>query len=118
MHIKQKMDKNPLPIQVQRALRKLGRDLSDARKRRRITMELMAERAGITRKTLAKIEKGEPAVLMGSYAQVFFVLGMTERIKDLLDANYDITGRILDEDNLPKRVRKSRILKSGNKDEQ
>ncbi len=111
------MDKNPLPIQVKKVLRKLGHDLSDARKRRRITMELMAERAGITRKTLAKIEKGEPTVLMASYARVFFVLGMTERIKDLLDANYDFAGRAFDEDNLPKRVRKTRILKPGNKDE-
>lgn len=111
------MNKHPLPIQVSKALRKLGHDIADARKRRRITMELMAERAGITRKTLAKIEKGEPTVLMASYAQVLFVLGMTERIKDLLDANYDLAGRTLDEDNLPKRVRKSKILK-GLKDEQ
>jgi transcriptional regulator with XRE-family HTH domain len=111
------MNKNPLPIQVNKALRKLGHDLADARKRRRITMELMAERAGITRKTLAKIEQGEPTVLMASYARVLFVLGMIERLKDLLDANYDLAGRVLDEDNLPKRVRKSRILKSGNKDE-
>jgi DNA-binding XRE family transcriptional regulator len=59
VHIKKPMNKTPLPIQVKRALLKLGRDLSDARKRRRITMELMAERAGITRKTLAKIEKGK-----------------------------------------------------------
>ncbi len=54
---------------------------------------------------------------MASYAQVLFVLGMTERIKDLLDANYDLAGRVLDEDNLPKRVRKSGIIKQRNKDE-
>ena len=111
------MNKPPLPIQVKRALRKLGNDLADARKKRRITMELMAERAGITRKTLAKIEKGEPSVLMASYAQVLYVLGMAERIKDLIDANYDVAGRALEEDNLPKRVRKSRVFKPGNKDE-
>lgn len=85
----------------------LGQSLADARKKRRITMELMAERAGITRKTLAKIEKGESSVLMASYAQVFFVLGMIERMKDLMDAKYDLIGRELEEENLPKRIRKS-----------
>lgn len=100
-----------LPIPVQKALRKLGRDLSDARKRRRITMALMAERAGINRFTLSKIEKGESSVSMFSYAQVLFVLGMTERLKDLVDANVDLVGRELEEDNLPKRVRKSNISK-------
>ena len=38
-----------LPIPVQRALRKLGQDISSARRRRRIPMPLMAERAGMTR---------------------------------------------------------------------
>jgi len=99
--------KSPLPIQVQKALRKLGQDLCDARKRRRITMALMAERAGLTRVTLSKIEKGESTVSMANYAQVFFVLGMTDRLKDLADANNDLVGRELEEENLPKRVRKS-----------
>ena len=37
-----------LPIPALRALRKLGKDISDARRRRRITIELMAERAGLS----------------------------------------------------------------------
>ncbi|MFO1257829.1 MAG: helix-turn-helix domain-containing protein [Gammaproteobacteria bacterium] len=111
MNIKQTSNKS-LPIQVHVALKKLGRDLSDARKRRRITMALMAERAGINRRTLSKIEKGEPTVLMASYAQVLFVLGMTDRLKDFMDANYDLIGRDLEEENLPKRIRKSGLNKA------
>lgn len=94
-----------LPIPAKKALRKLGRDIGDARKRRRITMELMAERAGISRVTLGNIEKGEPTVSMGAYATVLFALGMVDHLQTLADAGTDIVGRELEEENLPKRVR-------------
>ena len=63
------------PIPVRRALRKLGQDIRDARRRRRIPVEIMAERASISRTTLSKVEKGDPGVSMGIYARVLFVLG-------------------------------------------
>ncbi|MCE3254890.1 MAG: hypothetical protein K0R25_384 [Rickettsiaceae bacterium] len=93
------------PLPVSRALRKTGQDISEARRRRRIPTELMAERAGISRGTLAKIEKGDPTTSMGNYASVLFVLGMISRISDLVDANHDLVGRQIDEENLPKRIR-------------
>ena len=96
-----------VPIPVQSALRKLGQDISDARRRRRITMELMGRRAGLGRATVSKIEKGDPSVSMGSYASVIFALGMTDRLRDLIDANHDLVGRGLEEERLPKRVRMS-----------
>ncbi|HQU09810.1 MAG TPA: hypothetical protein PLV25_07615 [Opitutales bacterium] len=99
------------PIPVQRALRKLGQDISEARRRRRIPMALMAERAGIVRATLAKIEQGAPTVSLGSYASVMFVLGLTDRLKDLVDANHDLAGRTLEEQALPKRIYLTRSLK-------
>ncbi len=95
-----------LPIPVTKALRKIGEDISEARRRRRrISTELMAQRAGISRGTLAKIEKGDPTSSMGNYAAVLFVLGMVSRISDLVDSNHDLIGRQIDEENLPKRIR-------------
>ena len=41
---------------VVRALRKLGSDMRDARRRRRIPTQVMAERAGVSRTTLLKVE--------------------------------------------------------------
>ena len=93
-----------LPIPAMNALRKLGQDMSDARRRRRISVELMAERADISKNTLARIEKGEPTVSIGKYASVLFVLSMTERLRDLVDSVHDLTGRQLEEENLPKRI--------------
>jgi DNA-binding XRE family transcriptional regulator len=97
-----------LPIPAMRALRKVGQDISDSRRRRRITMELMAERAGISRTTIGKIEKGDPTVSMGSYASVFFVLGMINQLSDLMGSAHDIVGRRLQDEKLPKRVRHPR----------
>jgi transcriptional regulator with XRE-family HTH domain len=94
-----------LPIPAKKALKKVGKDIGDARKRRRITMKLVAERAGISRVTLGKIEKGESTVSMGAYAAVLFTLGMIDHLQNLVDASTDIAGRELEEENLPKRVR-------------
>ncbi len=105
----------PLPIPVQRALLKIGEDMRDARKRRRIPMALMAERAMISRMTLAKIEKGDPSVSMGIYATVLFVLGMTDRLIDIADSRHDQIGLSLEEERLPQRIHTAsrKIMKSG-----
>ena len=94
-----------LPLPAVNALRKLGSDIRDARRRRRITMALLAERARITTDTLKKIERGNPSTSIGGYASVLFSLGMTDRLMDIADARHDFIGRQLEEENLPKRVR-------------
>lgn len=97
-------DSSNLPIPVRSALRKLGQDISDARRRRRISTLLMAERAGLSRATLSKIEKGDATVSLGGYAAVLFVLGLTNRLQDMADAAHDLTGRELADEALPKRI--------------
>ncbi len=102
-----------LPIPVRRALRKLGQDIRDARLRRRIPTAIMAERASISRTTLNKIEKGDPGVSLGNYANVLFVLGMAERLGELADVKTDTVGLELEEERLPQRIRGPR--RSGQK---
>lgn len=101
----------PLPIPVTRALRKLGHDLKDARRRRRLPMAIVAQRASISEPTLIRIERGDPKVAVGSYATVLFVMGMSERLADLVDAKNDPVGLQLEEEHLPKRIRTSRRQK-------
>ena len=103
-----------LPIPVQKDLRRLGKNISDARRRRRIGMELMSERAGFSRITLSKIEKGDPSVSMGSYASALFVLGMIDHLARLADASNDIVGRELEEKSLPKRIKAPQSNKGNN----
>jgi len=97
-----------VPIPVIRALRKLGQDIRDARRRRRIPVAILAERASISRTTLSKVEKGDSGVSMGTYATVLFALGMIDRLADLADARHDAVGLQLDEEHLPERIRLTR----------
>lgn len=85
-------------------LRMLGEHLQLARKRRRLSRDMVAERAGIARSTLQLIEKGEPGVAMSAYLQVLFVLGLE---KDLLMVGADDPlGRKLQDAGLLNRKRK------------
>jgi hypothetical protein len=101
-----------LPIPVARALRKLGHDIKDARRRRRLPMSIVTQRASISEPTLIRIERGDPKVAMGSYATVLFVLGMADRLADLIDLKNDPVGLQLEEENLPKRIRGVRKSKA------
>ena len=65
---------NP-PAAVRRALRKLGADIHDARRRRRLPMAVVAERAFTSRSTLQKVEAGDTNVSIGIYAGVLQALG-------------------------------------------
>jgi transcriptional regulator with XRE-family HTH domain len=70
--IKQSLKK--LPPTTQRMLETLGENVRMARLRRALTTARVAERAGISRKTLYQIERGSAAVALGHYAAVLFVL--------------------------------------------
>ena len=93
------------PLPVIRALRKLGGDIRDARRRRRIPVSILAERASISRTTLNRIEKGDPSAALGNYAAVLFALGMVDRLADIADPRHDTVGLALEEEHLPQRIR-------------
>lgn len=103
--MKQHQKATRLPLPVRGVLQKLGRDIRDARLRRRIATAVMADRASISRTTLNKLEKGDPGVSLGIYATVLFVLGLSDRLATLADVTTDAIGLELDEENLPKRIR-------------
>jgi hypothetical protein len=99
------MNVKSIPIPVGRALRRLGHDIRDARRRRRIPVSILAERASISRTTLNKVEKGDPGVSLGAYATVLFSLGMIDRLADIADPRHDTVGIELEEEHLPQRIR-------------
>jgi transcriptional regulator with XRE-family HTH domain len=103
--MKRSRARQAIPAPVSRILRKLGVDLSAARRRRRLTMALVCERAFLSRGTLMRIERGDPGVSLGAYATTLFVLGLSDRIADLADARSDDLGLALEDEKLPKRVR-------------
>ena len=94
-----------IPPRVRRSLEKLGTDIALGRRRRGLTVEMMAERIGVSRSTYLRMEKGDPTVAMGTYAMAIFVLGLGTPLGDLADVRKDDQGLLLDAERVPKRVR-------------
>lgn len=94
-----------LPRPLLAALSKLGRDISVARRRRRLTAAMMAERLGTSRPTYQKVERGDPSVAMGVYAMALYTLGLGAPLADLADPAGDDQGLLLEIEQLPQRVR-------------
>ena len=94
-----------LPCQ-QRTLTTLGENIKYARLRRDLSSEQVAERDGISRNTLIKIEKGDEGVAIGYYFRVLAVLGLDKDI--LLVAKDDELGRRLQDVKLTVKKRASK----------
>lgn len=97
-----------LPPRIARSLKKLGRDIEIARKKRRLTIAALCERASISAPLYARLVAGAPGTSVGAYAMVLFALGMGTPFDDLVEPAKDDTGLLLDESRLPKRVRHPR----------
>lgn len=94
-----------LPSAVRHSLVKFGRDLSIARRKRRITQAMMAERIGVAEATYLRIERGDPTVGVAAYAMALFVLGLGTPFAEVVDAARDDQALVLDAERLPTRVR-------------
>ncbi|GEM_PF-4447670 len=74
------------PSRVSFALKKLGAEIADARKSRKISAQSLADQINISRPTLKKIEKGETGVAFGTYAAVVFSLGIADRMGEVFSS--------------------------------
>lgn len=103
------MSKNSVAVMpgTQAVLKKMGEQIKLARLRRNLGVELVAERAGISRATLWAVEKGTPTVAIGTYAAVLHVLGGMDKDFELI-AKSDEFGRRLQDLNLSTRKRAKR----------
>lgn len=90
--------------QTREILEQMGEQIRLARLRRKLSLELVAERAGISRATLISIEKGAPTVSIGSYAAALHALNNMDSDL-LLIAKDDKFGRKLQDLALPTRRR-------------
>ena len=84
----------------------MGEQIKLARLRRDLSSEHVAERAGIARGTLIKVEKGEEGVAIGTYFRVLIALGLAQDI--LMLAKDDELGRKLQDAKLAVKERASK----------
>lgn len=90
--------------QVQKKLEDLGHRIKLARLRRKLTIEMVAERAKISRFSVREVEKGSPPVAIGIYVNVLMAIGMVKELDNFLAD--DPLGRMLQDDELLKYKRK------------
>ncbi|MCF6274114.1 MAG: helix-turn-helix transcriptional regulator [Rhodobacteraceae bacterium] len=95
-------------MRARKALKALGANVKTARLKRRISIEGFAERVGVSKRTIMRLEKGEGGVGIGTLAMACLVLGELDLITQFLDPGVDHTGLLLDRENLPKRIDKPR----------
>jgi transcriptional regulator with XRE-family HTH domain len=94
-----------LSPRIVRSLEKFGQDVDIARKKRRLTVKSLCERAGISIPLYRRLVKGSPGTSVGACAMVLFALGIDTPFASILDSSEDYTGLLLEELRLPKRVR-------------
>ncbi len=87
------------------ALERLGQDIRNARLRRRIAVADLAVRAGTSPSSITRLERGDPGVAIGTLADVLVVLGLLERLADLVDIRKDELGLALAAEHGPRRGR-------------
>lgn len=97
-----------MPFPAVQALRKLGRDLALARRKRGISTSDMAERLLVSRDTLWRLERGDPAVAVGTLVTAAFVLQLHDRLANLASPASDDLALSMDERRLPQRIRRPR----------
>ncbi|MDR3284677.1 MAG: helix-turn-helix domain-containing protein [Treponema sp.] len=97
---------SPLLPKQQKTLESMGDNIKYARLRRDLSMEQVAERAGISRATLHKVESGNPGVAIGAYLKTLYVLNLEEDLSSV--ARDDEFGRALQDIKLPSRKRASK----------
>ncbi len=89
---------------AERTAAEIGEHLASWRKMLNLTAQQVADRAGISRPTLSRLENGD-AVGFGTFLAVTRALGIVERIVDAADPWQTDLGRLRADEDLPQRVR-------------
>lgn len=97
-----------LPPEAAAALSRLGDHIRIARKRREMTLEELASQMFVTRKTLSRLENGDPGVSLAVLASALWVLGFDKDLLEIAQPEKDKVGIYRERQRLPKRVRPSK----------
>ncbi len=94
-----------MPPPVSRALRQLGRDLSVARRMRRMTQQGLAQRMDTSVSTVRRMEDGKPGTALHTFLRALHVLGRLDDVVKVMALDQDTLGLELARERLPQRVR-------------
>jgi len=95
----------PLPPAIRRANRLVAEDVSRWRKLRGLTQAQLADRSGVSRDTLARLEGGDGGVSLQNVLRLLRGLGILDTLTTALDPYESDIGRLRLDERLPRRVR-------------
>ncbi|HEV7493180.1 helix-turn-helix transcriptional regulator [Baekduia sp.] len=102
-----------VPRQIGRSLRQVANDLTTWRKLRGLTQAQLADRAGVHRDTISRLERGDGGVSLENVLRVLRGLGIIEGATRALDPYESDVGRLRADEQLPRRVRPKRLTGDG-----
>lgn len=108
MNVKATQERRELPYAVALQCDALGERLSVARRRRRLTQADLARRAGVSKLTIGRIERGASSAEFSSIVRVLWALGLERSLERV--ASDDPEGERFDRAHLNKRVRRKEAL--------
>jgi transcriptional regulator with XRE-family HTH domain len=98
------------PSAIRHANRRLAEDVVTWRKLRGLTQVQLADRSGVGRATLARLESGEGGVTLESLLRILRALGILELMTKALDPYESDIGRLRAGEKLPQRIRPSTLI--------
>ncbi|MDB6000016.1 MAG: hypothetical protein JWP52_1715 [Rhizobacter sp.] len=103
-----RIPQHPLDPFSLRQAENLGARIRIARQRRKLRLEDMAEKTGLSRSTVEAVERGAPTTAFGAYLTVLTVLGLARELDLIADPGLDRDGLALELSVTDKRVRLQR----------
>lgn len=100
--------KLPPPFEVGQALTEIGAGIRTARLRRRQSASDLADRMGVSLRTLLKLERGDPGVAIGTFATALWALQLLAPVRDAVRPEADRIAAALDAGRTPRRARRPR----------
>jgi transcriptional regulator with XRE-family HTH domain len=97
-----------LPFPAQQAVKTVGSNIQTARKRRGWSLEKMAGAMLVTRKTLSRLEAGDPSVGLAVLAAALHTLDLTDDLLQIATPERDSVGLFHEKQRLPQRVRQKK----------
>jgi transcriptional regulator with XRE-family HTH domain len=94
-----------VPAPVRRTLRSLGEEVVTWRKLRGLTQAQLADRSGVSRNTLNRLERGDGGVSTENLLRILRGLGILDSLSQALDPYESDIGRLRSDQQLPERVR-------------
>lgn len=97
--------RRPAPSAIARSAAQWGEHVATWRRLQRLTSQQLAERAGVSRDTISRLENGDPSVGFEVVLRVARALGLLQALERAIDPFESDLGRLRIDERLPKRVR-------------